>query len=247
MKLSKSVAPIFLAAIAGMFLGGMIHSIRAQAPSNTASSAAASAEPPLPKDVYPDSRNRLPLLKRDDLDDYGKSVYDELATLGGNPAPLRLYSPKLAKPMAEAHHYLKYDSGLGDRLTEIAVLTTAREMANQFEYTQWESHGRRPGPSHIDDNVIDIIKYEKPVAGLDEKDAAIITYGRELIGSKKVSPEAYAHILRLFGPRGTVDLTELMALYVATGVELNAFDMQLRPGQKPLLPPQAGAANCLNR
>ena len=41
--------------------------------------------------------NRLPLLKRDDLDDYGKSVYDELAKLGGNPAPLRLYSPKLAK------------------------------------------------------------------------------------------------------------------------------------------------------
>jgi hypothetical protein len=38
-----------------------------------------------------------------------------------------------------------------------------------------------------------------------------------------------------------------MALYVATGVELNAFDMQLRPGQKPLLPPQAATANCVNR
>jgi len=239
----KSTVAISLAVFAGMLLGGRMH---AQNPASTTNSAP-SAQAPLPKDVYADSGNRLPLLKRDNLDDYGKSVYDELAKLGGNPAPLRLYSPKLAKPMAEAHHYLKYDSGLGDRLTEIAVLTTAREMENQFEYTQWETHGRRPGSSHIDDNIIDIIKYEKPVAGLDEKDAAIITYGRELIGQKKVSPETYAHILRLFGQRGTVDLTELMALYVATGVELNAFDMQLRPGQKPLLPVHAATANCLNR
>jgi 4-carboxymuconolactone decarboxylase len=242
MDTSKTIGTILLAGVMGMFLGGRMH---AQNPASGAGSAAASA--PLPKDVYPDSRNRLPQLKRDDLDDYGKSVYDELATLGGSPAPLRLYSPKLAKPMAEAHHYLKYDSGLGDRLTEIAVLTTAREMENQFEYTQWETHGRSPGSGHIDDNIIDIIKYEKPATGLDEKDAAIITYGRELIGQKKVSPETYAHILHLFGPRGTVDLSELMALYVATGVELNAFDMQLRPGQKPLLPPHTATANCVNR
>jgi len=242
MSVMKIIAAIFLAGLAGLLLGERID---AQSPASSASAVAAQAT--LPKDVYPDSGNRLPLLKRDDLDDYGKSVYDELATLGGNPAPIRLYSPKLAKPMAEAHHYLKYDSGLGDRLTEIAVLTTAREMENQFEYTQWETHGRRPGPSHIDDNIIDIIKYEKPVTGLDEKDAAVIAYGRELIGQKKVSSETYARILHLFGPRGTVDLSELMALYVATGVELNAFDMQLRPGQKPLLPPHAANANCVSR
>jgi 4-carboxymuconolactone decarboxylase len=242
MPASKTLALVFLAGFLGLLLGGRMH---AQNPADEGITTATAR--PLPKDVYPDSGNRLPLLKRDDLDDYGKSVYDELAALGGNPAPIRIYSPKLAKPMAEAHRYLKYDSGLGDRLTEIAVLTTAHEMENQFEYTQWESHGRRPGSSHIDDNIIDIIKYEKPVAGLDEKDAAVITYGRELIGQKKVSSETFAHILHLFGPRGTVDLSELMALYVATGVELNAFDMQLRPGQKPLLPPQAATANCVNR
>ena len=244
MNVSKSIALIILAGALGLVLGSKMH---AQGTASSAGSTLPSAAATLPKDVYPESGNRLPLLKRDDLDDYGKSVYDELAALGGNPAPIRLYSPKLAKPMAEAHRYLKYDSGLGDRLTEIAVLTTAREMENQFEYTQWETHGRRPGPGHIDDSIIDIIKYEKPVTGLDEKDAAIITYGRELIGQKKVSSETYAHILHLFGQRGTVDLSELMALYVATGVELNAFDMQLRPGQKPLLPPHATTANCVSR
>jgi 4-carboxymuconolactone decarboxylase len=245
MNASKSIAAILLAGFAGMLLGGKIH---AQNPASSAGSATTPAAAALPKDIYPESGNRLPLLKREDLDDYGKAVYDEMAALGGNPAPLRLYSPKLAKPMAEAHHYLKYDSGLGDRLTEIAVLTTAREQNNQYEWTQWELHGRKPGDArHVESAIIDIIKYEKPVVGLGEKETAIITYGRELFGQRKVSSETFANVLHLFGPRGTVDLTELMALYDATGVELNAFDMQLQAGQKPLLPSRSAAANCLNR
>jgi 4-carboxymuconolactone decarboxylase len=150
--------------------------------------------------------------------------------------------------MAEAHHYLKYESGLGERLTEIAVLTTARELDNQYEWTQWEIHARKTGDSRsVEGDVIDVIKYEKPVTGLAEKDAAVITYGRELFGQRKVSSETFAKVLHLFGPRGTVDLTELMALYSATGAELNAFDMQLQPGQKPMLPARSASANCLNR
>jgi 4-carboxymuconolactone decarboxylase len=243
MKVSQSIALIFLAGLVGLSLGGRIH---AQNPANGANTSATA--PPLPKDVYPESHDRLPLLKRNDLDDYGKSVYDELSVLGGNPAPLRLYSPKLAKPMAEAHHYLKYESGLGERLTEIAVLTTARELDNQYEWTQWEIHARKTGDSRsVEGDVIDVIKYEKPVTGLAEKDAAVITYGRELFGQRKVSSETFAKVLHLFGPRGTVDLTELMALYSATGAELNAFDMQLQPGQKPMLPARGASANCLNR
>src|ERR1700730_10401487 len=34
-------------------------------------------EPALAKDVYPDSRNRLPAIKRDDLAERGKKAYDE--------------------------------------------------------------------------------------------------------------------------------------------------------------------------
>ena len=81
--------------------------------------------------------------------------------------------------------------------------------------------------------------------GLGETEAAIITYGRELLSRGRVSAETFANVLHLFGPRGTVDLTELMALYAATGIELNAFDMQLNAGQKPLLPLRAATAHCL--
>jgi 4-carboxymuconolactone decarboxylase len=232
MDISKSAGVIFLAAVVVLALGGRMHA-------GSAVSSTDSATASLPKDIYPETGNRLPPPKREDMDDYGKKVFDELTgprISWTKQVPLRLYSPRLAKPMSDAHYYLKFQSGLGDRLTEIAVLVTAREMDNQFEWTQWEIHGRMDGPGHVEPNIIDIIKHNKPVAGLGEKETVIIEFGRELLGQKKVSSETFAHALRLFGPRGMVDLTNLMALYWATGLELTAFDQQLLPGQKPMLP-----------
>jgi 4-carboxymuconolactone decarboxylase len=122
-------------------------------------------------------------------------------------------------------------------LTEIAILTTAREMDNQFEWAAHDTTGRRAG---VEPAIIDIIKYRKPVVGLGEKEALVIGFGRELFGRKKVSSATFAEALRLFGRRGLVDLTSLMASYSATAALLNAFDMQLPAGQTPQLPVPAG-------
>jgi 4-carboxymuconolactone decarboxylase len=198
-----------------------------------------------PKDVYADSGFRLPLPKRESMDDYGKKVYDELGDPGRRslvglrgPAGIRLYSPKIAKLMNDANTYLRRDTGFGDRLTEIAIMTTAREMENQIEWAAHEIAGRKAG---VEPAIVDAIKYRKPVdlkpeVGLGEKETVVITFGRELFARRKVSPATFAHALRLFGERGIVDLTSLMGMYASTSALLNAFDMQLPEGQKPLLP-----------
>jgi hypothetical protein len=120
---------------------------------------------------------------------------------------------------------------------EIAILTTARELTNQYEWTQLIEHAQdAKDPRHLDPKIVDTILHCGPVTGLDAKDAAVIMLGRETLGRRKVSSETFADVLRLYGRRGTVDLVELMALYGATGAELVAFDMQLNVGQKPMLP-----------
>lgn len=208
-----------------------------------------------PKDINPVSGHRLPFPTRDDLDEDGKKVFDELTRHRDSDLPaktrdepsVRLYSPNLAKPMADVHRYLKYDTGLGNRLTEIAVLVTSRELDGQYEWTQWEEHGRDPeDPRHIEAAIIDTIKYCKPVVGLGEKESAVIALGREMLGRKKVSSETFATSLRLFGRRGIVDLVELMGLYGATIAEQVAFDVQLR-NEKPLLPARAVTPACRHR
>jgi 4-carboxymuconolactone decarboxylase len=210
------------------------------------------AQTALPPDIRPDSRNRLPLPTREDFNDADRKLFDDIMShqQGGlSPAAkqhplMRIYSPKLAQGLEEAHQYLRNGTRLGDRVTTIAVLTTSRELTNQYEWTQWEEHARIPKDArHLEPNVIDAIKYCRPLTGLDAKDAAVIAFGRELFGARKVSPETFAKVLQLFGPHDTVDLEEVMGLYGATAAELVAFDQQLNEGQKPLLP--ANAKSCM--
>jgi 4-carboxymuconolactone decarboxylase len=223
MGVSKSIGVVLLAGVVGMLLGGRI---RAQNPAPSADSSEAS----LPKDIYPDSRNRLPLPKAE----YQKARLP----VGIEQPSVRGWDPQLTKLLNDAS--LKYEVELTDRLLEIAVLVAAREMDCQYEWTQWETHGRDPkDPRLIEPELIDIIKYEKPVAGIGEKEAAIIVFGREIFGQRKVSPATFANVLRLFGRKGTVDLVWLMASYSEASAELTAFDNHLRADQKPLLPPRA--------
>jgi len=61
-------------------------------------------------------------------------------------------------------------------------------MDSQYEWTEWEAYGRDPNdPRHIEPAIIDMIKYDKPVVGLGEKETAIIKFGREMLGPRKVS------------------------------------------------------------
>ncbi len=234
MTVRRNVAILFLVCVAAGLAGARIHDRNAM---KTADAGAAQ----LPHDVYPDSRDRLPLPKRGDMDDYGKKVVDALPAGTQLPASvhsIRLYSP-VARSLEEADRYLNFESGLPDPVVEVAILVTAREADSQFEWTQNEPHARDPrNPHHLDPEIIDTIKYDKPVVGLGEKETAIIALGREMFGRKRVSSETFAKVLRLFGRRGTVDLVELMTNYSAAAAELIAFDQQLKEGQSPLLPPR---------
>jgi 4-carboxymuconolactone decarboxylase len=84
--------------------------------------------------------------------------------------------------------------------------------------------------------VIDVVKHAKTTQGLAEADAVIIELGREAFIAKKVSSATFARALKQFGQKSLVDIVALMGNYAGTAALLATFDMQLPPGQKPLLP-----------
>jgi 4-carboxymuconolactone decarboxylase len=203
-------------------------------------SVAAVGQAPLPKDVYPDSLNRLPLVKRDDLDAAGQKLFDSYAgpnsrSLAGlqGPGGLRLHSARLAELNEPSNTYLRYNLDISRRLTELAILVTAREFDSQFE---WAAHEPAAIKEGLEPQLVDIVKNRKDLKGLEENAAVIISIGRELFGKRNLSSATFAHGLKLFGNKGMVDLISLMTNYASTSFFLRAFDMQLHAGQKPLLP-----------
>lgn len=194
----------------------------------------------LPADVNPESRNRLPLVKRDDMDEAGKKAYDAVvdpksrlrAELIG-PAGIWLHVPALSPHIREINWYLRNKVSFDPKTTELIILATVRETDGQ---TEWASHEPAAVRAGLDKNVIDIIKYRRPAENVSPKEAAVIHLARELIGEKHLSSKTYAEALKQFGQKELVELVLLMANYAQTSIILHAFDQQLRPDLTPLLP-----------
>jgi 4-carboxymuconolactone decarboxylase len=165
----------------------------------------------LAPDLFADSRNRMPLVTRDELNDLGKRLYDEavndsrsIVGLRG-PGGIRLRSPELTELSRPVNRWLRYDAGLDRRLAELAILASARETDQHFEWFAHEGVALKEG---ADPAVIDVIRYRKPLAGL-----------------------------RLFGAEELIKYVTLMGEYAATGFLLHVFAQQLPDGQVSKLPP----------
>jgi 4-carboxymuconolactone decarboxylase len=201
--------------------------------------AAAQTRAAMPADIDPQSGFRLPLPKREDLDDAGKKIYDDASRPGASlvglqgPPGIYLHSPRNGSLLRAINRQLRFESGIAPRIREIAILVTAREMDSQFEWVAHEPEALKEG---VPQGTIDAIKHRRGTSGLDERDAAVITFGRQLWRDHRVDSATFARAKALFGPQQLVDIVLLMGNYSGTAALLTAFDMQLAPGKKPLLP-----------
>ena len=194
----------------------------------------------LPPDIDPQSRCRLPFVKREDLDAEGQKLYDmhtdpKGGTIRGlkGPGGIGLHSPGFSHATRPAGRYLRFESGHSPRVRETAILISARMSNSQFEWAAHEPEGLSVG---VPQTVIDVIKYRKSLDGLEAVDQIIIQLGREAFGERKVTPETYARAHKQFGTKGLIDLIALMGNYAATAALLTVFDMQLDEGEKNILP-----------
>ena len=193
-----------------------------------------------PADIHPESRNRLPIVRREDLDAAGQRTFDEVTTRSAvsiaglqGPGGMMLHNSRLAELYRAYNRALRTDEELGMALTELAILCVARGVSHQFEWTVHEPEARKAG---LDPKAIDIVKHRLPIEGVGAKEAAIIRLGRELFDDRKVSSATYAEAERVLGRRQLVAIAAVMAGYASTAVLLTVFDQQLAPGAAPLLP-----------
>ena len=192
----------------------------------------AQAQSALPPDIHPVTLSRLPPVTLEDLDEEGQRLFKERppGTPGPGPTHVTSYSPNtrsLGVPTG-------VNSPVGPRFFQLAVLIIAREIDQQYEWTAHEPAGLRQG---LEQSVIDVVKYNRPVTGLSDKDATFITFGRTLYREHRVSSELWQKMVGLFGRQHTVQLMMIMGDYFRVGFMMNAADQQLPPDRKPLLPP----------
>ena len=175
----------------------------------------------LPDDIDPDSRSRLPVIRGPERQ--RTILYDRTTTPEGT-GPGHIGRHGAGRTSLEAN--------VARPLLDLAILVTAREYDVQYTWTVTELAAIENG---LEAAVIDIVRDRRPVAGLADNEAALITFGRELLGTHNVSAETYANAVRLFGTANLVDLVGLMAQHVNDAALLIAFDQHVPAGRQPLL------------
>jgi hypothetical protein len=200
-----------------------------------------SAQTPLPPDINPITLSRMPPVTRADLDAEGQRLLDERGPVTPTPGPghLTIYSPKVGEGLGPLGRYLGVPRGdtnpLGARYFQLIVLITAREIDQQYEWSAHEPAGLRAG---LEQSVIDVVKYNRDVTGLADKDATLIRFFRALFREHKVSSDLWAKMIDSFGRQRTIEAIALMGDYFMVGTMMNAADQHLPPERQALLPPR---------
>jgi 4-carboxymuconolactone decarboxylase len=193
---------------------------------------------PLPADLDPVSRARLPYLERkDDVDGKAQRLYDTFRPADGvlkGPLAFAAYNPAVAVALLDLHNAAVAPGPLDAHVRELAILVACRETNYNLE---WNGHERSALRAGVDAKVIDIVRNNRPLTGVDERDATVIRFGRQLLNDRKMDSATFARAVQLFGKRGATDLVAVMTTYAASGFYAIAVDEHMAPGT-PVLPPK---------
>jgi len=199
--------------------------------------ATGAAAQQMPADIDPSTGARLPYVTKADLGEDGKRVADIFArgddpmTPVGGPLAFAAYNPKVATALLDLH-----DGAIGGtldaRARELAIIVACRETNYTFEFA---GHARQAEAAGLDPSTVEIVRTRGPLTGVPEADAAVIRFGRELIGDRKMSSATFAKAKELFGARGAMDLVAVMSTYAVSGFYGIAVDEH--PRGQTMLPP----------
>ena len=200
----------------------------------------------IPDDIHMDSLARLPQVQRENLNTLGRSAFDTYVRPGTGyetglrgPVGMWMHSPVLAEAVFDLRQGVRYGTPKDQRLTELIILTTAREISNQYEWSAHEPLGQAAG---LEQDIIEVIKYRKDldslpsIEGFDEIEQTLVQFTRELVSEEKVSTPTFNKAIELFGNEGVVDIVGLVGYYNFVAMTLKAFDVQRPVGSELLLP-----------
>jgi 4-carboxymuconolactone decarboxylase len=193
------------------------------------------AQAKLPADLDPQSRARLPYLTKSEADATGKKVFDIFTSKDGKltgPLAFATYNGGVGTALLDLHNAAVTAGTLDAHTRELAIMVACRETNYNLEWNGHESSALKAG---IDAKVLDIVRNNRALDGVNEKDAAVIHFGRQLFHDKKVDSATFAKIVALWGKRGAMDMVAVMNTYAVSGFFAIAVD-ERSPEGKPELP-----------
>ena len=179
---------------------------------------------------------RLKLLSPGEMSADQKQTYDEsiAGKRGAPPAPMMawLNSPEMARHGTRLGETLRFNTMFPAKLSEIAILVTARHWTSHYE---WYAHKRLALQGGLDPKVIDAIRDYRTPHFDDPKGQMIYDVSKSLHEGHGVEKGLYDEAVKLLSERGVVEVIGLCGYYTMVSMTLNTFAFELPEGEVPEL------------
>ena len=179
---------------------------------------------------------RLAPLTEDKLSEAQKAMRDSLQagprgkiSMDG-PFGIWMNAPEFGQLAQQLGAHCRFKTAVPPRLSEFAILCTARRWRAQYE---WEAHAPIAERAGVSAETIEDIRRGRRPRNAPEDELLIYDFVQELYRDRRVSDQLYARAVQLFGEPGTIEFVGILGYYTLISMTLNVFRAPTSP-DKPL-------------
>jgi len=164
----------------------------------------------------------MPPLPADKMTDAQRRAAEEMIAgprkgVKGPFVPL-LRSPELMDRLQKVGEYLRFQSSLEQRISELIMLIVSREWTQHFEWFVHVPLGRKAGIS--EDTIAALAEGRRP-SGMSEYEEVTYDFCEELFRTKGVSETTYRRAVMKFGENGVIDMIGVAGYFTTVSMVMN--------------------------
>jgi 4-carboxymuconolactone decarboxylase len=180
---------------------------------------------------------RLPAIAPDELSPAQQALIDAIrsgprgqATQIRGPFAVFLHSPAYGQLAQQLGGHCRHKTRVPPRLSEFAILLTAKLWRAQYEWFAHVPHAQRAG---LTPQTIAALHRGRLPKSAPKDELAVYDFVKELYRDKRVGDKTYARLHAILGDDGMVELVGILGYYVLIAMSLNVFRMG-PPAGEPL-------------
>jgi 4-carboxymuconolactone decarboxylase len=184
------------------------------------------------------AQDRMPPIPESQLTEAQKKAIAEFTAarktgISGPFVPM-LRSPEVMNRARAMGDYLRFNSVLPPRLSEFAILITARRWTQNYE---WDAHNQLALQGGLSADIIKAIAEGRRPEKMAADEDVLYTFCDELHRNQSISDATYARAVATFGEQGVIDIVGISGYYTLLAMVLNTARTPVPAGHSPGLSP----------
>ena len=166
-----------------------------------------------------------------------KRVHDQIIAGArgrfGGPFQLLIRAPEICEHASRLGEHLRWGTSLPDRLSELAIITTARFWRAQYE---WYAHAPLAEKAGVPKAAIEAIRTDGTPLFTAKDETLVHRICSEIFRTQRLSDQSFNEAVAGLGEKGLVEVIGIIGYYTLIANTLNVFQVGLPAGNAPPFP-----------